>query len=162
MQPGIDFNAMRREAHGLMERSSSIRCVASSIVTSLKNHFETDAAKRDFNLKIECIEHERTLANITYPLGKARFALKWGSNENGLLGVLVVEREQYDQYDNRLWEPVWMLHISDVKKPFLVNQYSDKQTSLDFNGLPEMLSDSVANVRIELVYGLIHGPKKLS
>lgn len=160
MQPEINIFSMWKRVSKLVEINDGARLKADRIIDLLMRHFENPSVFGRVNLKIKKIEAERHVANITYPFGSARFILKLSDSDGHLAGALVAERERYDAYDNRLWEPVWEMLMPNDETPYLVNGHSENKVYFDLNDFYQNVNQSVADVGAELVYALVYGPKQ--
>ena len=104
---------------GIGSAADRVRTRVNTVVTSIKDIYSDPRTAEQAPLEIEPLDDARCVANVMTPTGKGRLVLNWGSDDTGLMGILVVERERFDEYDRLFWEPVWSINVPQYGNPWI-------------------------------------------
>jgi hypothetical protein len=152
--PGNQWQAFNEINHA----TSQIKSKCARIATLLKGVVSDETLLGEEAFEIMPAEGDR-IADIKTPLGNGRIVLSWHVRDADLLGIMTVEREQFDKYGKQFWEPVWGLKV-----PINGNPYSGSQDAPVAIPLDSMSNRTRANALFEaimaILYGIANGPVK--
>lgn len=100
------------------------------------------------------------IANVKTPVGNGRFVLSWEISGNELLGLMLFERERYDEYGRQFWEPVWGVKVPKYESPYSGAEAAAVAIPLD-QAYGYSRSNAVFAALMSMLYGLVNGPVKI-
>lgn len=90
-----------------------IRSKVQQLIVDLETHFNR-AQPLDFaELRFTVTQDKRIVGLVASSFGHGRLRLDWRFEPKGVVGVLTLDRERFDDRDRRVWEPVLSGEIAD-------------------------------------------------
>lgn len=103
----------------LREEAQRVRGRVQQLVSSIGGMLTNERVVVATGVVFRITDSERALAEVETPTSVGRLVLKWGADREGLMGIVVVEKRCYDEYDRQSWVPVWALNVPRWADPYV-------------------------------------------
>lgn len=101
------------------DRVARIEAAVIYIVKELVEVAQKHQAAKSFGLTVSPTDCKRWVADIKTAIGDGRLTFGWRIDDRELMGVLSVQRKQYDQYDRVFWNEVWAINVPSYSDPYV-------------------------------------------
>jgi hypothetical protein len=128
------------------------------IISKLQEAFEHDSMIGANVCSIDITKGIHELALIKSPVGNGRILRGWSRSARDLQGTLIIQREQFDKYDQRYWETVWGITVPRYEDAYSGIEANPLRLNLDgFSGNPRNIAFAAA---MSILAGLVDGPQQ--
>lgn len=103
----------------LGERVMNVESTVTHIVAELIDFASKHTSAKSAGLVISKRQCSRWIADIESLLGCGRLVRGWRIDGDELIGVISVERKQYDPYDRTYWMEVWAINVPAYQNPYV-------------------------------------------
>lgn len=131
------------------ESGQKIKRRALSIFNALQRIF---AAQEDIGLSFIAGEIEPVIGTINTPMNSGRVRLEWEVNEDGPVGVVVIDRQVISTTVDIEYEAVWAFTIPEYGDAYVGHR--DEQINLGVNGTVEYPGNRLFELGMSVLYVL--------
>lgn len=150
--------ATQEEMHALRTAASETtkgKERAVNVIRNLKLLFDSPALA-SLQLQFDTTDTPHHLGTLTTVFGKARFKLRYTSDENGLVTVLVAEKEVLTNKDEPVWAEVCALYLPQYNSAYLSDSHTKQIVELA-SSFGSKQSDAFYMVGMQMYHGVVHG-----
>ena len=146
-----DMHALRTAAGDAIKGKER----AVEVIRNLKLFFDSP----DFTslkLQFDTTDAPHHLGTLTTAFGKARFKLRYTSDENGLVTVLVAEKETLSNKDESVWTEVSALYIPQYNPTYLSDSVNKQLVELD-SSFSSRKAEAFYILGMQMYHGIVKG-----
>lgn len=98
------------------------------------------------------------LGTIATPVGNGRLLMRWGVDNDDLIGLIVLQRSDVNEMDQLVWQAVWALSVPE-HGPIYTGGGDSRVAVLPDHVFGNDYSNAMFSIAMCMIYAIVSGPQ---